>query len=43
MRYLLNFVKLLPFRVAIRMPSATAVEENTLMIVSAAWLVRLRT
>ena len=29
--------------VAMKMPSATAVEEKTLIIVSAAWLVRLFT
>ena len=42
-RYLLNFVKLLPPSVAIKIPSATAVEENTPMIVSADCRERLRT
>ena len=43
MRYLLNLVKELPFIVAMKIPRATAVEEKTLMTVSAAWLVRLFT
>ena len=43
MRYRLNFVKLRPPSVTMKMPSATAVEEKTPMIVSADWLVRLRT
>ena len=43
MRYLLNFVKLLPPSVAMKMPRATAVEEKTPMIVSADCRDRLRT
>ena len=43
MRYRLYFVKLPPPRVAAKMPSATAVLENTPMRVSADWLLRLRT
>ena len=43
MRYLLNFVKLPPSKVAMKMPKATAVLENTPIRVSAAWLLRLRT
>ena len=43
MRYLLYLVKLPPPRVATKMPNATALLENTPMIVSAAWLDLLRT
>ena len=42
-RYLLNFVKLPPPMVAMKMPSATAVEEKTPITVSADWFVRART